>query len=70
LHFAFASESRRDDVFRDVSCHVGGRTIDLCGVFSAECTTTVTSPTTVGIDDDLAAGESRITVRTTDDEST
>ena len=48
---------------------VGGRAIDLGGILAGEGTTTVGTPATVGIDDDLAAGETGVTLGTTDGEA-
>lgn len=50
------------------SSKVGSRSIDLGEVLSRESTTTVSAPTTVGIDDDLTAGQTGVTLRSTNDE--
>src|SRR6267154_4512417 len=69
LHFDAISELRGNDVLGDVARHVASRTVDLRRIFSRKCSTAVTSHATVGVDDDLAAGESRIAHRPADDEA-
>jgi hypothetical protein len=54
----------------DPARKVGGGTIDLGVVLSGESTTTVGTPATVGVDDDLTASETGVTLGTTDDEET
>lgn len=58
-----------DQRLGDPARNVGGGTIDLGVILSGESTTTVGTPTTVGIDNDLTASETGITLRTTDDEA-
>jgi hypothetical protein len=53
----------------DPTADVGSGTVDLGVVLTGEGTTTVGTPATVGVDDDLTAGETGITLRTTDDEA-
>mmetsp|Transcript_48062 Transcript_48062/g.94926 ORF Transcript_48062/g.94926 Transcript_48062/m.94926 type:complete len:307 (+) Transcript_48062:1372-2292(+) len=48
---------------------VGGRAVDLGGVLSREGTTTVRTPTAIGINDDLAASEAGVSVGASDDEA-
>ena len=69
LHFAAIGQAGRHDVLGDVPGHVGGAAIDLGGILAAERAAAVTTPAAVGIDDDLAAGQSGIAVRTADHES-
>jgi hypothetical protein len=54
----------------DPARKVSGRTVDLGVVLSGESTTSVGSPTTVGVDDDLTAGQTGITLGSTNDEQT
>jgi hypothetical protein len=49
---------------------VCGRAIDFAVVLAGECTTTVSTPAAVCVDDDLASGETGVTLRTTNDEKT
>src|SRR5207237_3409168 len=63
LHFDFISESRRDDVLHDVTRHVARRAIDLCGIFARERAAAMTAAAAVRVDDDLAAGQAGITLR-------
>ena len=53
----------------DPTSGVRGRAIDLGEVLSGESTSTVGTPTAVCVDDDLAAGQTSITLRTTNDEA-
>ena len=48
---------------------VGGGTVDLGAVLAGEGTASVGAPTSVGVDDDLAAGEAGVTVGSADDEA-
>jgi hypothetical protein len=57
-----------DERLGDPARKVGSGAVDLGVVLSGESTTTVGSPTTVGVDDDLAASETGVTLGTTDDE--
>src|SRR5207237_6732307 len=53
----------------DIARHVSGRTINLRRIFSGESAATVGRITAVGIDDDLATGQSRVALGTTGNES-
>ena len=64
-----ASELGVDEGLGDPSSNVGGGTVDLGVVLSGESTTTVGTPATVGVDNDLTASQTGITLRTTDDEA-
>lgn len=70
LNQASSSEAGVDQRLGDPSGSVGGRSVDLGKVLSGEGTTTVGTPTTVGVDNDLSTGQTGITLGTTDDEST
>lgn len=70
LHESAASELGVDEGLCDPAGEVGGRAVDLAVVLAGESTTTVGTPATVGVDDDLAAGETGVTLRSTDDEET
>jgi len=63
-----ASELGSDERLGDPASEVGSGAVDLGVVLSGESTTTVGSPSAVGIDDDLAASETGVTLGTTDDE--
>ncbi len=62
-------QTSRDDGLGDPTGSVGSRAIDLGGILTREGSTTVGTPTTIGINDDLAASQTSITVWTTDDEA-
>ena len=66
LNFATLGQSGGDDVFGNVTRHIGRTTIDFGRVFTAECSATVASPATVSVDDDLSTGQTTVTVRATD----
>lgn len=52
----------------DPTGEVGSRAIDLAVVLAGEGSTTVGTPATVGVNDDLAASETGVTLGTTNDE--
>ena len=54
----------------DPASEICSRSIDLAVVLAGESTTSVGTPATVGIDDDLAAGQTGVTLRTANDEET
>mmetsp|Transcript_15011 Transcript_15011/g.27022 ORF Transcript_15011/g.27022 Transcript_15011/m.27022 type:complete len:355 (-) Transcript_15011:97-1161(-) len=58
-----------DQGLGDPAGGVGGGAVDLGGVLSGESATSVGAPASVGIDDDFAASETGITVRSTDNEA-
>ncbi len=68
LHKGTAGEAGRDERLGDPAADVGSRSVDLGEILTGESTTTVGTPATVGVDDDLAAGEAGVTLGTTDDE--
>lgn len=70
LDQASVGQTSSDKGLGDPTSSVGSGTIDLGGILTREGSTTVGTPTTIGINDDLAAGQTSITVRTTDDETT
>jgi len=55
--------------FSNPTSGICSRAVNLCGVLSGEGSTTVGTPTTVSINDDFTAGESSVTMRTTNDET-
>ena len=68
LHFAPLGQAGRDDVLGHVPRHVSRAAIDLRRVLAAERAAAVPAPAAVGIDDDLAAGQAAVAMRTADDE--
>src|SRR3546814_12673523 len=69
LHLALARQAGGHHVLGHVAGRVGGRTVDLGRVFARERAAAVRAGATVGIDDDLAAGEAAIALRAADDEA-
>jgi len=65
-----ASEVGLDQGLGDPAGEVSSGTIDLGVILSGESTTTVGTPTTIGVNDDLTASQTGITLGTTDDEET
>ena len=63
-----SAEAGVDQGLGDPSANVGSRSIDLGEILTGESTTTVGTPATVGVDDDLSAGQTSITLGTTNDE--
>ncbi|RMU72680.1 hypothetical protein ALP24_05656 [Pseudomonas syringae pv. aptata] len=68
LDLATLGQAGSDDVLGDVTTGVGGRTVNLRWVLAGECTATVTGHSAVGVHDDLAAGQTAVAYRATDDE--
>lgn len=64
------AELGSDEGLGDPTGSISSRAIDLGGVLAGEGTTTVSTPTTVAVNNDLAASQTSITLRTTDDEAT
>jgi hypothetical protein len=69
LNETSSCETGVDERLGDPSGSVGGRSVDLGEVLTGESTTTVGTPTTVGVDNDLSASQTGVTLRTTDNES-
>ena len=59
-----------DERLGDPAGKVSGGAVDLGVVLSGESTTTVGTPTTVGVNDDLTSSKTGVTLGTTDDEKT
>lgn len=64
-----AGKAGVDQGLGDPAGEVGSGTVDLGEILSRESTTTVGTPTTVGVDNDLTAGQTGITLGTTNDEA-
>src|SRR5690606_35583270 len=60
-----AREASGDDGLGDPAADVGSRAVDLGEILAGEGTTTVSAPAAVGVDDNLAASETGVTLRTT-----
>ena len=56
-----------NEILGDVTGGVCGRAVDFRGVLARECTATVGATATIGVDDDFAAGQPGVTVRSADD---
>lgn len=69
LDQASSGKTGVDQRLGDPSRSVGGRSVNLGEVLTREGTTTVGTPTSVGVDNDLSAGQTSVTLRTTDNES-
>lgn len=63
-----SAETGSDEGLGNPSTDVSSRSIDLGEILSGEGTTTVGTPATVGIDNDLSAGQTSITLGATNDE--
>lgn len=62
-------ETSMDQRLGNPSGGISSRSIDLSGVFAGESTTSVTTPTTVGVNDNLSTSETSITAWTSDNET-
>ncbi len=69
LHFAARRQAGRHDVLRNVARHVAGRAVHLRRILARERAAAVPAHAAVGVDDDLAARETGVAVRSADDES-
>ena len=69
LDFTLASQAGSNNIFRHVAGHVGGTAIDLAWVFTAEGATTVGTLAAVGINNDLAPGQTTVAHGATDDKA-
>lgn len=63
-----ASKTSSNEGLGDPTSGVRSRTINLREILSGESATTMGTPTTVGINDDLTPGQAGITLRSTNDE--
>ena len=63
-----AGEASGDQGLGDPTADVGSRAVDLGEVLAGEGTATMGTPAAVGVDDDLAAGQTGVTLRATNDE--
>jgi hypothetical protein len=70
LELDFVGHAGGDEVLRDVARHVAGRAVDLRGIFPREGAAAVTAAAAVGVDDDLAARQAGVALRSADDEPT
>ena len=70
LHEHFIGNARRHHVFGDVASRVGRRTVYLRWVFARERAAAVGTLAAVGVDDNLATGQSGVAVGAADDELT
>mmetsp|Transcript_3573 Transcript_3573/g.7812 ORF Transcript_3573/g.7812 Transcript_3573/m.7812 type:complete len:431 (-) Transcript_3573:26-1318(-) len=62
------TESGTDDGLCHPTASVGSRTIDLGGILSGESTSSVGTPSSIGIDDNLSSGKTGISLRSSNDE--
>lgn len=69
LDEASGSQTSSNDGLGDPASGVGSRSIDLAWVLSREGTSSVGSPASVGIDDNLSSGQTSISLWSSDDES-
>src|SRR6266446_9215039 len=70
LDFATGGQSGGHDVFGNVAAHVGGAAVNLGRILAAESATAVTAHAAVAINDDFAASETGVALRSADDETT
>src|SRR5687767_11956925 len=70
LHLALVGETGGHDVLRDVTRGIRRRAIHLRRILARECATAVRGCATVRVDNDLAARETAIALRSADDEAT
>ena len=66
LYFGALSDTRRDDVLRHVARGVCARSVYFRGVLARKSPAAVSCAASIGVDDDLSPGESRVTDRAPD----
>src|SRR3954468_5612389 len=69
LHERPFGNSRGDDILRDIARHVAGGAIDLGRILAGERAAAVRRRAAVRVDDNLAAGDARVAMRSADDET-
>src|SRR5690606_17129199 len=69
LHLALAGQAGGHDVLGHVARRIGGRAVDLGRVFAREGAAAVRARAAVGVDDDLAAGEAAVALRSAGDKA-
>ena len=69
LNFALGREAGCDDVLRHLAAHVSRAAIHLGRILAGESAAAVTAHAAVAIDDDLAAGQAGVALRTADHET-
>ncbi len=69
LDLALACQPGSDNVFGHIACRIGRRTVYLAGVLAREGATTMGAGTAVGVDNDLAAGQAAIALRSANHEA-
>ena len=70
LNRAALRQFGRNHILGKITRGIGRRTINLGRVFAGESTATMGGRATIGVDDDLAAGEAGVTIGTTNHETT
>src|SRR5579871_6994117 len=65
LNFALGGQAGGDNILGDVTSHVRGRAVHLGRIFAAESPAAMSAAATVGIDDDLPAGQTAVAVWST-----
>jgi len=68
LHESTLAEAALDDGLGHLTTDVCSRSVNLGWVLARECTTTVGTPATIGIDDNLSSSQAGISLWSTDDE--
>ena len=69
LHLALMGEAGRDDVLGDPARGIRGGSVDLGAVLAGEGAAAMATHAAVGVDDDLAAGETGVAHRAADDKA-
>ena len=69
LNFAARRQTGGHDVLRDLAAHVSRAAIHLGRVLAGERAAAVTAHAAVAVDDDLAAGQTGVALRSADDET-
>lgn len=70
LNQTSSSKTSIDQRFSDPSSSVCSGSVDFGEIFTGEGSSSVSSPSSVGVDNDLSTGQTGVSLRTTDNEST
>ena len=65
LNHASFTESICTEIFGNPSCSISSRSVDFSAIFTRESTSSVTSPSSISINNDFSASKTGISVRTT-----
>ena len=69
LNLAFACQTGSNNIFGDISCRIGCRTVNLAGVLPGKGSPPMRTGSAISIHNDFTAGQPTISLRATNDET-